>query len=69
MSAEVAFVGGPADGLVREYPGETPPELIEVLEPGPRGFETLAVPVRYETRPSPLADGPLWIAVPLEAER
>jgi hypothetical protein len=68
--SEVRFVGGPADGMFREYPGARPPELVEVYAPR---FDTdpavvVSTRILYATRVSPFADGPLWIAVLLEDE-
>jgi hypothetical protein len=61
---EVALVGGPADRRVWVCPGDEPPAVIDVPGVnGPHGYETLTVPAHYDTQPSPLLDGPAWIAV------
>lgn len=68
--AEVRFVGGPADGMFREYPGDEPPQLIEVYAPihgrGRDDAEVVATKIWYATMVNPMNDDPRWLAVLLQ---
>lgn len=67
MSVEVRFVGGPCDGMYRDYPGDEPPQLIQCFAPiFGRGADTQELEptqIWYQTLVSPFSEGPLWVAV------
>jgi hypothetical protein len=68
MTSWAVFMGGPADGQTRTFPGDEPPGQCEVptLHHDWRKQDGGTVPRiyhRYRREVSQLDDGPLWVFV------
>ena len=65
MTSEASFMGGPADGELRAFPGDEPPLRVvfsTLKRTGPQSFEDGKF--TYARQVSQMDNGPLWVYVP-----
>lgn len=60
MACEAAFMGGPADGIIRAFPDdEPPPKVVLPMQISMTEFTKVC----YVRQVSQMDEGPLWVYV------